>query len=456
MLEVTITQDQDLHLGTRPRGTAPALTHTHVPGATLRGALATAWLRQHGLRTPHPMMEAFTGLFEGLVTYGPLLVDGSDVVPLSVLGCKYDACDLIIDEAFQEPSACECGPLVPDRGGVRHAEAQGVIVQRTRLELNDQTQTAQEGQLYTRQALGGSTPTGARRRFTGRIGETSTLDQAGLEFLTGTHTLWFGGKRAVSGQVTYRARQLDEDRPDLPGPTDRLVLRFYSPVVLTDSSGLPVDPTEPAQVLGAVGHDLAEVLGTSVSAVERIWYRGDAEGGWHAASRLYKPVDVVLAAGTVITVTLTDPVDASAVARLESHGLGLRRAEGFGAVRVATGPWQPPAPPGSTTADDANSDTDADTADLTGQTMTAAARAETYARRIIAAGIGPWAAKQVREYTIAVLREGAPRSAGLAGFPRVQALEASDRQVFTDLLSETDQVLDRTAALLDAFVREDQ
>ena len=67
------------------KGTLP-----YVPGSTVRGALATAWIKQNGMPdSSNPLREEFVGLFERDICYGPLFQEGTAVTPLSAVWCKY-------------------------------------------------------------------------------------------------------------------------------------------------------------------------------------------------------------------------------------------------------------------------------------------------------------------------------------------------------------------------------
>ena len=65
-----------------------------VPGSVLRGALASVWIGEHGIPdAANRRREEFIALFERDVRYGPLFQDGTAVVPLSAIWCKYPATD---------------------------------------------------------------------------------------------------------------------------------------------------------------------------------------------------------------------------------------------------------------------------------------------------------------------------------------------------------------------------
>jgi CRISPR-associated protein Csx10 len=112
-----------------------------------------------------------------------------------------------------------------------------------------------------------------------------------------------------------------------------LVLRLTGPAVFVDPAGRP--RLEPDR-------DLDLPNGIEVDAA---WTRPLHWSGWHAASRLPKPTDVCAAPGSTYRLT-ADPAILDAFAqRVLDEGIGLRRAEGFGVVEIATAPWRPPVPP---------------------------------------------------------------------------------------------------------------
>lgn len=218
MFDVQVTAHQPLALGVRPAGTAPVPTRLHVPGSVLRGALAAAWIAEYGLPTKVPASKRreFIALFEGYVSYGPLFATGSQVVPLSVLRCKYRRCATVVDEAFDDTGdnpSCGCGPLAPGRGEVEFtgAAAGRPVTQSTHLQIDDDRGTAEEGLLFTRRVLAHRDADGAERTFHGRISPGADLPDGAAAWLGDTRRLRLGGRRGTSGAVTYT--------PTLPTPS---------------------------------------------------------------------------------------------------------------------------------------------------------------------------------------------------------------------------------------------
>jgi hypothetical protein len=116
--------------------------------------------------------------------------------------------------------------------------------------------------------------------------------------------------------------------------------RLASPAVFADAAGRP--SLEPDPVLDLDG-----------ATVERRWARPATWSGWHAASRLPKPDEVCAIAGSTYRITGPAGTLRKLAGRLPREGAGLRRAEGFGDIRIAREPWRPPAPAAPGQAPDA-------------------------------------------------------------------------------------------------------
>jgi CRISPR-associated protein Csx10 len=347
ILRVTVTARQRLALGVGSEVSYFTGTHSFVPGSVLRGALAAAWIAEHG--PPTDASPAFRELFDGPIRYGPMYVPGTAVVPVSVRLCKYpkdDRCLVqAIDAAFDEKTvncpAC-CGPLEPGKGQVQLPG--GIMPERiTRTSIDPATAKAADGELYAHGAL----PAGTA--LTGYIyGRDAWLERS--------RPLRLGGRRTVSGSADYQAVPLTPDEEqcmpnDWPGlaartgpgqpagsqipsgsrDDTRLVIRLASPAVFVDAAGRPSLVPDPA-------------LDLDGAAVERRWTRPVTWSGWHAASRLPKPDEICAIAGSTFRLTGSPGTLRDLAGRLPREGIGLRRAEGFGDIRIASYPWRPPAP----------------------------------------------------------------------------------------------------------------
>ncbi|WP_033326355.1 type III-B CRISPR module-associated Cmr3 family protein [Streptomyces yerevanensis] len=444
MLDIQVTAHQPLALGVHPAGTAPVPTRLHVPGSVVRGALAAAWIAEHGLPTKVPAAKRreFLTLFEDEVCYGPLFATGSQVVPLSVLRCKYRNCATVVDEAFvgtgdenQGEPSCTHGPLASGRGEVEFTGAASgpYVTQSTHLQIDDARQVAEERLLFTRRALTHRDAEGAERTFHGRIALGSRLSDESAAWLSRSRRLRLGGRRGTSGAVTYTPSPAATLVPPTTG--HRIALRLIAPAILTDPSGLPLDLADPQALRAALDAELSSLLGGAhVTDVERVWARRERVGGWHAASRLPKPVELAVSAGSVLLLGFNRPPAPDGLLALAGRGIGLRRNEGFGALETATTAWeQVPGPEPVATGQDRAPDP-----------------AEAYARMILDTGHGAWFADNLRSH----IQGPTAQRIGLLERPRMRRLTPDQRRALTRMLLDAPaDVLDRTLGILSALNR---
>ncbi len=124
------------------------VTLPYVPGSTLRGALATAWILEHGIPdAANPRREEFIALFERDIRYGPLLQDGTAVVPLSAVWCKYPAtpaCEQWSADAAVDGEATTC-PHCGQGTDAGKGEVTGVRVRRVLRTPQDAEGRAKDG-----------------------------------------------------------------------------------------------------------------------------------------------------------------------------------------------------------------------------------------------------------------------------------------------------------------------
>lgn len=294
------------------------LTRTEpvVTGATLRGAFAAWWLRS---RTQD---QHFRALFDGEVRFGPLLRDDCLLESLSVTECRYhrgQAHARYFDRAFNTGDQPVCvGVPEPLKGRVRSRDGGAASLSiTTSTAINPDTGTALDGSLLSRESNAkGST-------FTGHI-----VGDAQLVALLGEKVrLTLGGRSSVQGAVEVSIKASVAPR----ATATPAVVRSLSPTILVDEAGRP--STDFAAALTQHGLTPQRVFAGRVTT--------EGSGGWHAASGLPKPTDIALGAGSVAVV---DGSQAD-LDHLVSHGLGIRRAEGFGFLDFVTQPWTPTVAP---------------------------------------------------------------------------------------------------------------
>jgi CRISPR-associated protein Csx10 len=325
-LTVSVTAKQRLALGVGSEVSYFTGSHLFVPGSVLRGALAAAWIAEHGPPVAGSSNGArFRDLFDGRIRYGPLHVPGSTLVPLSVRLCKYpknEACTRQpADAAFGATGDCPAcgGPMEPGKGQVTLPP--GVAQDRiTRTSIDPKTATAKDGELYAHGALPAAT-------------QLSGFIHGRDPWLEASRKLRLGGRRTVGGAVEYTAMPGAPDRDAAPwNGTGPLVIRLSSPGIFVDAAGRPSLAPDPD-------------LDLDGAKVARAWARPVTWSGWHAASGLPKPEELCAVPGSTYQLDGPPPLLRGLAERLARDGAGLRRIEGFGAIQVAVRPWQPPPPP---------------------------------------------------------------------------------------------------------------
>lgn len=332
-LRVTITAEQPLALGTGSEVSFFTDSHSFVPGSVLRGALAAAWIAQNGPpNRSNANVGQFRELFDGDLRYGPLFVEGGQREPLSVLHCKYpetgDCEATAIDLAFEHQAVCPgCRKgLEPSKGELHLPEGQRMH-RRVRTSIDPKTWRAKDGELYATAAIPVDT------MLVGMI-------HGSHPWLVDRRTLRLGGRRSVGGAAEYWTEPAPPVVPQADRITDSLVIRLVSPAILVDHGGRPRLDPDPDLDLGREA-----TLGQS-------WSRPLRWEGWHAASRLPKPMEICAAAGSTYRLTGSHEDLVRLATRLLRDGIGLRRAEGFGVVTIAYVPWcrTKPAEPASVSA----------------------------------------------------------------------------------------------------------
>ena len=322
---VSVQLRQPATFGRRPDGNTRS-TREFIPGQTLRGAMAAAWIGSHGNpNSDHPLRKEFERLFEGGVVFGPLFAAGPPM-PMTMAKHKKTRparCPEWLD-TLAEPLRSRCGRCggqlepskgnipVPDSSWKRHTmhvrrAADGVAV---------------DGNLFSREVVAQDVcPV-----FTGLI----SGDEGLLERLAAFTSLSLGGARSTQGAAYVRFGDPERSlRVDAFREGSReLVVRLVSPGIFVDRLGRPASAPTKAALKDRFGVEIDMVsLAHPASAL-----RWTVEGGWHAASGLPKPEERAVAAGAVYRVGLRQAVTDEALAALVQRGLGLRSHEGFGAV----------------------------------------------------------------------------------------------------------------------------
>lgn len=305
---VTVTSEQATTIGIGATRAFHTSTAQYIPGSTLRGALAAAWRLRHGDDRP----DDFRRLFDGTTRFGPLLAQGSDVTSQSVWHAKYhEGPGKYTDEAFQGHPDGAGSNL---RGDIMWEGGSLAIRAVTSTAINETKKTAEEGALWSR---------AVHRRgltYTGHIVGDDLIGE-----LDDVKRISIGGRRSVLGRAQFALKQCPAPEP----PAGRVVVRTISPTILIDDAGRP--STDFKAALESFGLDVATVWAGRLAP--------NGTSGWHQASGTPKPEDIALAPGAVAALEVVSPEN---LTKLLDHGLGVRRAEGFGWVELVPEPWQPP------------------------------------------------------------------------------------------------------------------
>lgn len=325
---ISLDLDQAASLGSRDSMGNSRQTLTHIPGWTLRGALAAAWIARNGV--PQVAQEdkraEFISLFEGGVTYRPLFY-GEPPVPLSVkthkkhptTSCKFGF-DTAVDGDLATCPVCK-GQLEFSKGELR-PPASGRSVRRADLHVAiDADGVAEDGKLFEQQVIDPSVVSQFRGHL---VGEAKLL-----ETLAEYDTIEIGAARSTHGAARVKIEVgKEESFPTLDVSDKTLILRLASPAILVNRLGrATVNPKVELERLLDVDIDEVNLAPSSP--------RWTVEGGWHAASSVFKPEELALAAGTTFVARLKEQPTPERLKELARRGLGLRRHEGFGALTGA-------------------------------------------------------------------------------------------------------------------------
>lgn len=227
----------------------------------------------------------------------------------------------------------------PDGQDLRATQVQPALGTHNTIEDTRQRPTTEVGGVYSYQAIPAGTVLRSELLLEGGVMADLDARRPGWwRSFSGPERLGRARKDAYG-----RVRVSAEAPMELPGPGGRSLGDTFT--VLLESDLLLVGPSgRPATGLDALVEALAAAL--DVPALEPV-RRPEAEGGerlaftatrrydgWQTAWRLPRPSLVGIAAGACALLRTPPGLTAAAVARLQRDGLGARRAEGFGRLRM--------------------------------------------------------------------------------------------------------------------------
>lgn len=188
--------------------------------------------------------------------------------------------------------------------------------------IDDRVQrpTADVGGVYTLRALRPRTRLRGELWLCGKAPGQDWIDKLDGEYRIGK------AKKDDYGRVCIRATSAELSTT--PSTGGQLDLWLIAPLLLRDSR---LRPTTDLKVLQ---RDLSDRIGAELTLGDRQYVRTDRSEGWHLRWGLPRPSYVGLAPGTCLSFQVAADIDTAKLAALEHSGLGERRAEGFGEIRV--------------------------------------------------------------------------------------------------------------------------
>lgn len=359
-------------------------TLDYIPGSTWRGALAQTYI-QHGWQTQDEFQRLFV---DEQAWFGDLTPDGCEHIPLSALTCKYHGgfreenpsehhgvVDTLIpflrNECWGVPlpdavlhcdsGVCKRTPLEAFRGFYgspqnRHVATEKELIGHT--QIHEKTHTASEGTLYMLETMR------EQQRFFGSIRLPDGVAAPKLDQLLTEETILCVGsdKTRGLGQMQLmrrhaRATKTRERKAELAsdldifntclrkGPhgnegqivrEDVLIfpLTLRSRTIVHDSFLRYKSVVEPDDLFASDERDLQENC-----KLIRAWNATCPVDGWNSLVGFPKLSETAIAPGSVFVFA----ADLNSVGKnrlldalcsLEQNGVGSRRAEGFGEVRV--------------------------------------------------------------------------------------------------------------------------
>lgn len=356
------------------RQSSDSQTLKHLPGSTLRGALAGKYLRGVGSSDDDGFKTLFLQNPAAFPNLLPLALESADsrVLPLSVVSCKrqtgfaaagkHGVSDLLaektaarIDPAFDPEKRCpHCREDMKPLEGfwnnalTRPRSGQPTLIAKRHTGIDRDTGTVSLSNFFTTQAMADhfkeeKTGDFHPQRLTGSLRLDSAQVDALIPLLEGP--VFAGGDRTRGYgelEISIEADPRPPSTPDLQEWSDRFTAKAAP--LLTNGPEMPpglyftldlesdailVDPflrpthTPPINLDG-------------VSLVMKM-ARGKTIRGWNAAWGLPKPDEMAVAMGSVFLYRFTGSgVDelASFLQGLLDSGIGLRKEEGFGRISI--------------------------------------------------------------------------------------------------------------------------
>lgn len=354
----TITLEEPL-LATSLQGDPnSSISLPYLPGSMLRGALINQYIQQHGgtaALDPTRDEPARSLFFSGSTRYLPAYPINEHTRTLPTPRClfygKYVALDQAgnkianlhhLDWTFEERRRCEQNPqhgdfkplntpfCVIDDDDITLCDPARTLTIHTQRDRRRGRATRDSGAIFRYEALA------AGQSFQGVVlVDDDNHSQQVHTLLASKPIRWLGRSRSAHyGRVKLHVEHELTDWHEMgTSPADLAAATPHTLLLLSDT----LLCTPQGQVAASVDADtlaLALELPTGAVTIDpaRSFSASVLQGGYNASAKLPLPQQPALAAGSLITFTLTQPLPTKAVQRLYEQGIGLRRAEGFGRI----------------------------------------------------------------------------------------------------------------------------
>jgi CRISPR/Cas system CSM-associated protein Csm3 (group 7 of RAMP superfamily) len=295
----------------------------YIPGSTLRGTIAGLMI-SGGMGTDS---EQFKDIFiNGAVKFGNLYYKYSDEdiihypLPLSRYHCKADKKHLYLD-CLKKPIPEEC-PECHSRMVNKPISLGIKKIISMHNAIDSKTQTTEEGKLFSYELIREG------QSFSGRIrsSEKNYLEQIKGLLDKNKEGFYIGkGNSRGLGEIEVVKAQISESKPNIGQIEEGFTLTLLSDAILMDEDG---------RFLRTL---TGKYLGIDDVVVEKAFARTKNLTLWNSAADLPREAVVVIVAGSCFAFGFNSNPSEKVKERLfslELEGIGIRREQGFGEVRI--------------------------------------------------------------------------------------------------------------------------